>query len=71
MQAETMPNIWFKQFSLDAKNASVQLSGEADSMDSFSRQVSVFEKNEYIKSLGNLSSSLGQAAKINFNIRIV
>jgi hypothetical protein len=71
MQAQTMPNVWFKQFGLDEKNSAVQLSGESDDMDAFSRQVASFEKNKYIKSIGTLNSSLGQTAKINFNINLV
>ncbi len=32
MEAQTMPNIFFKQFILDEKNAAVQLSGQAENM---------------------------------------
>jgi len=71
MQGQTMPNIWFKQFSLDGKTNNVQLTGESDDMDSFSRQVSVFEKNKYIKSVATLNSALGESARIDFNINLV
>ena len=71
MEAETMPNIWFKQFALDEKNAGVQLSGEADSMDAFSRQVAVFEKNKYVTNIASLNSSLGNSARIAFNMSLV
>jgi len=70
MQTQTMPNVWFKQFSLDEKNAVVQLSGESDDMDAFSRQVAAFEKNKYVKRVGSLSSSLGASARIEFNITL-
>lgn len=70
MQTETMPNIWFKQFSLDKKNSSVQLSGEADSMDALSRQVLDFEKNKYVKNITVLNSSLGSSARTDFNISL-
>ena len=63
LEAQTMPNVWFQQFSLDEKNASVQLSGESDSFDSYSRQVAAFENNKYIKDLAGLSSSLGASAR--------
>ena len=49
MQAQTMPNVWFKQFSLDEKNNAVQLSGEADDMDAFSRQVAALKKINMLK----------------------
>lgn len=70
MQAQTMPNIWFKQFGLDRKNSGLQLSGESDNMDAFSRQVAAFEKNKYVKSTGTLNSSLGESARIGFNINL-
>ena len=53
------------------KNSAVQLSGESDDVDSFSRQVATFEKNQYVKSIGTLNSSLGGSAKIEFNINLV
>ena len=68
---QTMPNVWFKQFSLDEKNNAVQLSGESDDMDAFSRQVAVFENNKYVKSIGTLSSSLGESARVEFNVNLV
>jgi hypothetical protein len=71
MQAQTMPNIWFSQFTLDEKSNSVQLSGESDNMDAFSRQVAVLENNKYVKNLGSLSSSLGESARTEFNMGLV
>jgi hypothetical protein len=70
MQAQTMPNIWFKQFSLDEKGGTVQLAGESDNMDAFSRQVATFEKNKYVQSVGSLNSSLGDSARIQFNMSL-
>ena len=70
MEKQTMPNIWFKQFVLDEKNRGVQLSGEADSMDALSRQVANFERNEYVKRVGALNSSLGGSARVEFNFNL-
>lgn len=70
MQTQTMPNVWFLQFNLDEKNRTIQLSGEADTMDAFSRQIAVFEKNQYVKSLGAISSSLGGGARIQFRFNL-
>ena len=70
IKRQTMPNIWFKQFGLSEKNAEVQLSGETDDMDSLSRQVANFEKNKYVKNIGNLNSSLGASARVAFNINL-
>jgi len=68
MQQQTLPDIWFNQFTLDEKNSAVTLSGESDSMDAFSRQVAGFEKSKYVKSVGTLNSSLGDSARIEFNV---
>lgn len=70
MQQQTMPYIWFKQFSLDQKNASVQLTGEADNMDNLSRQVANFETNPYVKKVGTLSSTAGTNTKLSFNVNL-
>jgi len=71
VKTQTMPNIWFKQFSLDSKKNTVQLFGESDDMDAFSRQVDAFEKNKYVKSIGTLNSALGGSARIDFNINLL
>jgi len=70
MKEETQSNVWFTQFGLDEKSNQVQLSGKAENMDAFSRQTANFEKNEYVKSLGTLNSSLGEAGEINFNFSL-
>jgi hypothetical protein len=70
IQAKTVPNIWFKQFNLDEKGSTVQLSGETDDVDSFSRQVAILEGDKYIKSIGTLNSSSSKSAKVNFNINL-
>jgi hypothetical protein len=70
MQTQTMPNIWFTQFSLDQKSNTIQLSGEAEDVDALSRQVAVFEKNKYVKSVGALNSSLGDSQRNQFSINL-
>lgn len=70
MQTQTMPNVWFKQFTFDEKAGSVQLSGEADSVDALSRQISTFEKNKYVKVLGGLNTALGESAKVQFSVNL-
>ena len=70
MQSQTMPNVWFKQFVFDEKSGGIQLSGETESIDAFSRQVAVLEKNRYVKGLGNVSTALGAASRVSFNISL-
>ena len=70
MQAQTMPNVWFKQFGLDNKNSSIQLTGESENLDALSRQVAVFENNKYVKSFGALNSSAGTESRIQFSMNL-
>lgn len=70
MQAQTMPNIWFKQFALNRQEGNVQLSGETDNLEALSRQVANFEKNKYVKNLAGLNSSLGQSARTQFSFSL-
>jgi hypothetical protein len=70
MQTETMPNIWFRQFILDKKGAVVQLSGESDDLDALSRQVAVFEKNDYVKNVSAINTSLGTGTREQFNFSL-
>jgi len=70
VEKETLPKVWFGRFVLNQKDSTVQLSGEADDMDTFSRQVAEFEKNEYVKSITLLNSNLGESANVGFNISI-
>ena len=46
------------------------MSGQADDMEAFSRQIATFEKNEYIQNIGTLNSTLGASAKADFNLSL-
>ncbi len=71
IEQQTRPNVWFKRFDMDQKAGAVKLSGEADDMEALSRQVAAFEKSEYVKKLDVLNSSLGESARIDFNLELV
>ncbi len=70
MEKHTRPNVWFQNFSMDQKGGKVNLVGESDDMDAFSRQVSVFERNEYIDNINLLNSSLGESDRVGFNLNL-
>ncbi len=70
LQMQTMPNIWFREFNMNRKSASVGLSGEADSMDILGKQMLSLEKNEYIRNLGNLTSTLGTSSRVQFDVAL-
>ena len=71
LESQTLPNVWFKQFNLDPKNNGLQLAGETEDIDSFSRQIAVFEKNKYVKNIGNINSALGALGRMEFNLNLV
>lgn len=71
MEEQTLPYIWFKNFSFNQQSNTIQISGEAEDMESVSRQVNRFEKNEYVKSIGLLNFSIGQQARTQFNMSLV
>ena len=71
MEDQTMPYVWFKNFSFNGQSNTIQLSGEAEDMEIVSRQINRLEKNEYVKSMGQLNFSIGQGAKTQFNVSLV
>lgn len=68
IEEETNQNVWFKQITLDAKARTIQLSCEAENMNAFSRQVASLENNQYIKNMGTLNSTIGESARVSFNL---
>jgi len=70
MQDQTLSNIWFKQFNLDKKNKKIQLLGEAENMEIFSRQVANFERSEYVEGVDALNSSMGAGGRAVFNLNL-
>jgi hypothetical protein len=69
-EKETLPNIWFDRFSMNEKDGSIILSGEADSNETLSHQTDSFEKNEYVKEVSLLNFSNGTAGRVTFNMNL-
>lgn len=70
MGKNTMSSIWFNRFDLDKKNRTVQLLGQAESVEAFSRQVNGLEGNEDVSSISTLNSTLVALAKIDFELSL-
>jgi hypothetical protein len=70
IQNHTLQNVWYKRFSMNRKSGSVELSGESDGNEPFSRQLAVFEKNEYVKNVNLLDSSMSKTGKESFNLSL-
>lgn len=67
-EQNTLPNVWFSKFGLVSQDSSIVLSGEAESIEVFSKQVSVFESSEYLTKINILSLASGNQNRTNFNI---
>ena len=70
IEKNTVLDVWLKQFVMDQKSSQIQLSGQADSMESFSRQVANLENNEYIKSIGVISSFIDDSKRVDFSFNL-
>ena len=68
LEQNTLPSVWFSRFSMGGRDANITLSGEAESVEIFSRQVSVFEESEYLTKITVLGSTLGEQNKTDFNL---
>ena len=70
LERDTLPNVWFSRFSMGGGEADIMLSGETESVEAFSKQVSVFEASEYLTKITVLGSILGDENRINFNLAL-
>ncbi len=71
MENNTLPNVWFSNFSMSTVSNEVRLSGEAEDMEILSQQFKIFEDNkDYIKNISVLNSQTSSSGKINFVLNI-
>ncbi|MEK7541131.1 MAG: hypothetical protein AAB529_02775 [Patescibacteria group bacterium] len=68
LEQTALPAVWFSRFNMGGNDADIILSGEAESVEIFSRQVSVFEESEYLTKITVLGSTIGEQNRINFNL---
>ena len=68
LEKNTLPNVWFSRFSMGGKDADIILSGETESAETFSRQISVFEASKYLSKITVLGSTLGDKNRSDFNL---
>ena len=67
IEERTLPNVWFSEFDMSQGTNEIKLSGETENMETFGRQIQVFEKSQdYIKSIDVLDSQVGASEKIKF-----
>ncbi|MFA6974327.1 MAG: hypothetical protein WC238_06400 [Parcubacteria group bacterium] len=70
LEKNTLPKVWFSRFGMGGNSANITISGEAESVEIFSKQISIFEESEYLNKITILSSMLGDGNKIDFNLAL-
>ncbi len=72
IEGDTLPSVWFSGFSMSGSDNRITLTGEAETMEVFSRQVQVFEKNDsYIKTVTILGSQIQPTGKVSFSLQLI
>lgn len=71
LEKNTLPNVWFSNFSMAGTSNEIRVSGEAEDMETISRQFKVLETNkEYVKHISVLNSQQGSLGKVSFLLTI-
>jgi hypothetical protein len=71
IEQNTLKNVWFSNFSMSESADELRLTGEADTMNTLSQQVDVFEKSkDYIKGITVLNSQTQTSGRIKFVINL-
>ncbi len=72
VESVTLPDVWFSNFDMSQSNSEIRLTGESNSMETFSRQVQAFEQStDHVKSITVLSSQAEASNRITFIINLV
>lgn len=66
-----LPNVWFNNFSMNAKSSTIQVAGETEDVRSLSQQIEIIENLDFVKEVSGLSISLDETKEINFNFNIL
>lgn len=70
LEEKTLDTVWFYNFDLSENTAELNLSGEAENGEVFSKQVGIFEKSSYVKSVSVLDSRISSSGGLFFILKI-
>jgi len=70
IQKQCHPRVWFRNFSLDARGASVRVSGEAEGFQELGQQIIIFRDEPMIKSVNLGSVSMEKGGKVSFDLSL-
>lgn len=71
LEESTHPKVWFSDFGLDSEKGVSNISGEADSFEVLSQQISLLKEKEFIKNLNLSGVSLGKEGGVNFSFGLI
>jgi len=66
----TLPNVWFNSFLMDVQTAEVKISGESEGPIALSRQVAVFEGNQFVKNVTGLNLEPTETGRMRFSFNL-
>jgi Tfp pilus assembly protein PilN len=70
LEKNVLPEVWLSNFSMSGKASEININGEAESMVVLSRQVLVFENNEFVKKVDLSNLTIGDKNRIKFSLSI-
>lgn len=71
IEEKTLLNVWFSDFDMSQSINEIRLSGQTDSLETFSRQIQVFEKSkDYVEKIDVLDSQVESSGKIKFTLSL-
>src|SRR3989344_5515805 len=67
IEENTLPTVWFSNFSMSESSNDLRLSGESNNMETLSHQISILENNkDYVSNINILNSQVGTGGTIRF-----
>jgi len=71
IEKKTLPNVWFSNFDMSESTNDIRLSGEAENMESLSRQIKVFEESkDYVKNIYLSNYQLDLTGRVRFSLTL-
>ena len=68
IEEKTLPNVWFSSFDVSQAANEIRLLGEAENMETLSRQISFFENSDNVNTITVLNSQINNTGKIQFTL---
>ncbi|MBU4274223.1 hypothetical protein KKE19_00185 [Patescibacteria group bacterium] len=66
----TLPNVWFNNFSMNAQTAGIRINGETEDTVALSRQIAVFEQNQFVENVADLNFESTETGKTRFSLNL-